>query len=61
MWLCLGQEPRRAMISETRFLLPGEETRSGDVRKRINQPSPRPADSKIKGENMRAVGSIGTH
>lgn len=49
------------MISETGFLSPGEETRSGDVRKRINQPSPRPADFEIKGENMRAVGSIGTH
>lgn len=32
-----------------------------DVRKRVNQPSPGPADSEIKGENMRAVGSIGTH
>lgn len=61
MWLCLGQEPRRAMISETGFLSPGEETCSADVRKWINQPSPGPADSEIKGENMRAIGSIGTH
>lgn len=49
------------MISEACFSSPGGETRSADVRKRINQPSPRPADSEIKGENMRAVGSIGTH
>lgn len=49
------------MISETGFLSPGEETCSADVRKWINQPSPRPADSEIKGENMRAIGSIGTH
>jgi hypothetical protein len=41
------------MISETGFLSLGEETRSGDVET--------PSDSKIKGENMRAVGSIGTH
>lgn len=39
----------------------GRETRSADVRKRINQPSRRPADSEMKGENMRAVGSLGTH
>lgn len=50
MGLCLGQEPRRAMISEPASWSPGEETRSGDVRKRINPPSPGPADSEIKGE-----------
>lgn len=49
------------MISEPGFLSPGEETCSGDVGKQINQPSPRPAASEIKGENLRAVGSIGTH
>lgn len=49
MWPCLGQEPRRAMISEPGFLSPGEETCSADVGKQINQPSPRPAASKIKG------------
>lgn len=49
-WPCLGQEPRRAMISEPGFLSPGEETCSSDVRKqKKNQPSPRPAASKIKG------------
>lgn len=56
-----GPGPRRAMIADTGFSSPGEATCSGDVRKRMNQPSPRPADSEIKGENMRAVGSIGTH